>query len=611
MFFEEVSPLSVACTDLIRRSQSQNYTTDVYFVEAVIDRLLKDPSIDLLSVFPDANRVEYNQVIELIGTKSHIFKALLDGSSEVFEFFITTFCEHLERSTCNLPLKMVENSVYMQLLSDYVCHMMPTGSEPPLSGGHDIAGLSPSTSTFNTPLNLFREEYLRRYAVSSSSTSFRALSSFSQSLQPHFITFINVLVRSLSSLSSWPSDYRLMALRFTLKELHFFALAESENASLASVKAQLHCNAPFADSLLAFFVSMFNKWPANASFKNLFDVWITWIRPWRCLPEHRRSDINQLLPFVLENRKFYVDVSDAFWRRRFPIQCPSDVKTLENYMIILISPEFVTIYDAIQYPIEEKLLLMRSSLLSSASDLRTLIRSERAQLASCSWLYRNFFSDESYTRIREAEETSYLAKLLASKIGAAIPGGASSFEFSADAANTSEVFSTEGRSPRGKGSIPDHVVDPKTKLMRLTPEGLKQVKRGTHRFDFSYCPKSVPPLVRSLNTDEVWWLARFLFNLSCLLNQTNVAKALSNAYNDHNSILGLFARLLLDPAYPRHLVPVYSSTIYSQKPCFNLRYFAKYKFIIPFCIFCIVQLFLPYTYSFLIFGLLLAYVRLI
>lgn len=69
--------LSAACNELLPRVQNQGYTVDAYFLESVVDRIFNDPQIDLLSVLPPLVSdfgEEYDQVIELLGTQSVVFK---------------------------------------------------------------------------------------------------------------------------------------------------------------------------------------------------------------------------------------------------------------------------------------------------------------------------------------------------------------------------------------------------------------------------------------------------------------------------------------------------------------------------------------------------------
>lgn len=73
------SRLSVVCSELLPRIQNQSYAVDTYFLQSAIDRIFNDPQIDLLSVLSQSGIIdsgnEYDQVIELIGTNSVIFKA--------------------------------------------------------------------------------------------------------------------------------------------------------------------------------------------------------------------------------------------------------------------------------------------------------------------------------------------------------------------------------------------------------------------------------------------------------------------------------------------------------------------------------------------------------
>lgn len=85
------------------------------------------------------------------------FQVSLESNIEIFEYFMTSFCRHLERSSCTLPLKMVQDSVYMRLLADYVCFMMPVSEENPVAAPAKKIHPESMRSSYSTPLNLFKE----------------------------------------------------------------------------------------------------------------------------------------------------------------------------------------------------------------------------------------------------------------------------------------------------------------------------------------------------------------------------------------------------------------------------------------------------------------------
>ncbi|VDN92559.1 unnamed protein product [Brugia pahangi] len=611
------SRLSIACSELLPRIQNQSYTLDVYFLQSVVDRIFNDSQIDLLSVLSqsgmnDAGN-EYDQVIELIGINSVVFKLLLESKSDFFKYFMTSFCRHLERSSCILPLKIVQDSVYMRLLSDYVCFMMPVNEENTSAvTGKKIHPENAMKSSYSTPLNLFKEEALRRYALCPSSHSIRTLRTMIQSISPHFLTFIYILVRSYCSLSNWPTDYRLIALRFVLKEIHVFALAESEDFNFSQSKLQLQWNAPFADELFDFFLSLFTRWPPNPSFINLFDVWVTWIRPWR----YCGNDLQRVMPFIRSNRRYYIELSDAFWERKFSLECTGDIENLASYICILTSPDMLEIYETLEYNLEPNVLALLNSLKNDAENLRLKVLKYEEQLAKTNWFQRTFFCLEEELLLSEQKKTLEALERLILNASKAMPDGDCSesqdVNFATKTISTNEAESTYNSSkslssfsPLSRKQIPDHYIDSTTKLMYLTPLGRKQVAQGTHRFDYSNCWRATPPIISSLRSDEVWWLSRLLYRISRAINRTKFIEHLSQSYND-TTLTGFIARLLLDPEYPNISVPAHSSVIAFQKPCLNLRYFAYYRNLIPFCIFFTLLFFLPISYcSIILFGMIL------
>lgn len=77
------------------------------------------------------------------------------ATSDLFEYFMMSFCRHLDQSGCTLPPNIVEKSAYMTLLSDYVCFMMPVNNQFQIATKE--AQNSARRSTLNSPLNLFKE----------------------------------------------------------------------------------------------------------------------------------------------------------------------------------------------------------------------------------------------------------------------------------------------------------------------------------------------------------------------------------------------------------------------------------------------------------------------
>uniref|UniRef100_A0A0N5AQF8 Transmembrane protein 208 n=1 Tax=Syphacia muris TaxID=451379 RepID=A0A0N5AQF8_9BILA len=602
--------LGLECSDLKSRHASHSYISDEAYAEAVVEKIFCNSKYDLLSVFPvppGSVNDDYTQVVDVIGTKSLAFQVLVEVGGDLFDFFVSSFALHLERSSCKLPFKIVQNSVYMHLLSDYVCYMMPTTEEPLIPSRNQAHYVtSPSSSPVGSPLKLIREDALRRFEMFSMH-SLKSLNSYSRSLNGQLVSFLHVLIQNLTSLSSWPSDYRLCALRYVLKELHVFVLVETENAALAQIKAQLHCNPPFGDRLFVFFTSLFKKWPANISFSVLFDVWVTWIRPWRYVPSRNTSDIQRFMQFVQANARFYTDLSDLFWNRAFRFLSARDVRSVHSYITVLIAPELVNYYGILHYDIEEKLLTFANSIRLTIDDLRNLVTEKKKCYDDMNWFVK-LLLHEPDTTIADLQDAIVELKSLVDIIKAASYGDI--MKDNNEASSLSSVVDNELNAPRSFvedrqvkkvcGEIPDHFIDPTTKMMYLSPLGRKQMVKGTHHFDLSNCSEAIPPLILPLRDNEIWWLSKLLYRLSVFLNRTKPLEYLSHCYDQENTLFGLLARLLLDPEYPRKVVPMFTTEVPFQKPCLNLRHLARYKIVVPFCIFLFLQLFLPFTYNFIL-----------
>uniref|UniRef100_A0A915BGH6 Sphingomyelin phosphodiesterase 4 n=1 Tax=Parascaris univalens TaxID=6257 RepID=A0A915BGH6_PARUN len=541
----------------------------------------------------------------IVDRTSPAFKTLVESEGDqVFEYFIESFCKHLERSDCDLPVHLVESSVYMYLLADYVCFMMPVDSTVTHRGNRVdklTRNISPVNISISSPLRLFNEDALQRYSISPTKNSLRTLRSFSQSLSPHFISFTCIVMNSLCSLSSWPSEYRLCALRYVLKQYHVFVLAWTDSGVQAQVKLQLLHNPPFVDQLYNFIHSMFAKWPDNLKFVAMFEVWITWIRPWRYLRERTDEDAERVQSFIDCNRRFYTDVTDVFFNRLFILDSPESVHALHNYLTVIVSEPLQKAYKSLKYDLEKPIMRIGAVTAKWAEYTRNLLSNERDRLNKQNWLSRF---------VHAAEDEAYLQKMQSTLAGL----NALTDSISSAASTTAVMLMKESvtvphyvlkLSPSSspftwKKPLPDHYVDTETKFMYLTPLGRKQVRRGTHRFDFSQCLESIPPLVAQQRSDEVWWLAKLLYRLSCTLNRTSLLTYLSKVYYDY-SLAGAVARRLLDPEYPHIVVPAFTNTVHSMKPAINLRRFAKYRYVTATCILILLLFFMPSRFAFAIF----------
>uniref|UniRef100_A0A9J2PB97 Sphingomyelin phosphodiesterase 4 n=1 Tax=Ascaris lumbricoides TaxID=6252 RepID=A0A9J2PB97_ASCLU len=540
------SSLNVTCNELHELIANESYSdSGLDGALLIVDRLFNDPNIDLLSVFRtsslDANESDFEQTVRLIGTTSPAFKTLVESEGDqVFEYFIESFCKHLERSDCDLPVHLVESSVYMYLLADYVCFMMPVDSTVTHRGNR-----------------------------------------------------IDKLARNISPVN--------ISISYVLKQYHVFVLAWTDSGVQAQVKLQLLHNAPFVDQLYNFIHSMFAKWPDNLKFVAMFEVWITWIRPWRYLQERTEEDAERVQSFIDCNRRFYTDVTDVFFNRLFILDSPESVRALHNYLTVIVSEPLQKAYKSLKYDLEEPIMRIGAVTAKWAEYTRKLLCSERDRLNKQNWLSRFVHAAEDETYLQRMQSTlAGLNALTYSISSAASTTAAMLMKESVAVPHHVLKLSPSSSSFAWKKPVPDHYVDSETKLMYLTPLGRKQVRRGTHRFDFSQCLESVPPLVAQQRSDEVWWLAKLLYRLSCILNQTSLLTYLSKVYYDY-SLAGAVARRLLDPEYPHLVVPAFTNTVHLMKPAINLRRFAQYRYVTATCILILLLFFVPLRFAFAIF----------
>lgn len=136
-----------------------------------------------------------------------------------------------------------------------------------------------------------------------------------------------------------------------------------------------------------------------------------------------------------------------------------------------------------------------------------------------------------------------------------------------------------------------------------------QVLQRDNRFSSSVVSQSIPSILEPLRSDEVWWLARRLFIISCFLNETKLIRLLSRSYHDSNSLFGIISRFCLCCEASPNAIRLLNSTIRTNEPFINFRYFARYKVIIPVCLFFVLIWLLPFSYSFIIFNLTLIYMH--
>ncbi|VDM46084.1 unnamed protein product [Toxocara canis] len=609
------SALSIACSEIRDKMASDLWSgSPLDLALLVVQKLFNNSQVDLLSVFQSSCENEFEQTIDLIGTSSSAFKALIESyGDQTFEHFIESFCKHLEHSRCDLPPRLVDNSVYMYLLADYVCFMMPIDS---LDGSREYRtemptkGFSSGNICISSPLRLFNEDALQRYSLSPTKNSLQTLHSFSQSLSPHFVSFICIVVKTLCSLAAWPSEYRLNALRYVVKQYHLFVLARSDSGALAHVKSQLLHNPPFVDHLYDFLCCMFTKWPDTPKFAAVFgkmltvvipytEVWLTWIRPWRYSQEDSGSETQRMQSFIECNRRFYVDLTDAFFQRSLHLDNPESVLALRSYLAVIVSEPLQKAYRSLDYDLEGPIMKVGVITAKWADYSRRLIADKHERLKKQGWFSRLVNASENEAELRKLNATVTELDSLAHSIADA-GSTTTKMLLSAEAIVPSYVLDKSPQSFSSTKPIPDHYVDSRTKFMRLTDLGRKQIRRGTHRFDLSRCLESVPPLLAPRRSDEVWWLAKLLYRLSCFMNQTALIIHLSHTYYDC-SFTGMVARRILDPAYPHTVVPAFSKTVFVMKPAINFRRFAQYKYVAPTCVFIILIFFLPFRFAFAVF----------
>uniref|UniRef100_A0A183ERX4 Uncharacterized protein n=1 Tax=Gongylonema pulchrum TaxID=637853 RepID=A0A183ERX4_9BILA len=240
----------------------------------------------------------------------------------------------------------------------------------------------------------------------------------------------------------------------------------------------LQWNAPFSDELFDFFLSLFNRWPPSPTFGHLFDVWVTWIRPWR----YCGNDLKRVMPFIRSNRRFYIELSDAFWRRSFALECAEDVEILASYITILTSPEFLKVYEELEYSIESNVLNLMNTLRENADEFRAKVFGEEMRLQKANWFQRFFLCGDEQDRLSKHKKAlEELERLIVSAEIALIGGEDNEFRSretpAAAATDSSETLRDSSYSPNSLAKqIPDHYVDPATKLIYLTPLGRQQVR---------------------------------------------------------------------------------------------------------------------------------------
>ncbi|GMT28115.1 hypothetical protein PFISCL1PPCAC_19412, partial [Pristionchus fissidentatus] len=428
--------------------------------EEVIKRTFLDPEIDLFNIPDPVNAPQ--------GSPTHIMYQILGGSGLILDAvwsdmrlasrFFTAVRVHADRSTGP------RDGLLSRCIVEWIDKLLPL--QPSVSSS------SPMQSSLHSPLELFLPECSFLLSVPPEENDAASVRGVHLAQQ---------LIITLCDAEQFPSVNRFFLLRQTFRQLHAYCLSEGPDPQLASLRRGLHLRPSFSADLYNLFYSSIVQCPSMQSFRELFSVWLTFVRPWRYSPSSGRispnlsppsspstsrtvvDDYSPYFPFVKTHEKFYSVLFGKILKKLRELQITADtVKVVRTAIECSFKPG---ISDALQYlgvdsePPVRALLDSVSAMTQRANTPEAIDNEEFAAYLS------NPYSN-SLSQLRN--ELKQIIQDSCSFIAYSPP-----------------VMADEPSSSPRRRLAPDSYLDETTGLRMLLPSGRRQVASGERSFDFS------------------------------------------------------------------------------------------------------------------------------
>ncbi|KAK0425036.1 hypothetical protein QR680_008996 [Steinernema hermaphroditum] len=549
---------------LIARRDVYDLAETTAFAKQFISIIFANKEVDLVttSIASTSGRIAFEQILHLIGPQSNAFKVVCSDRTTFFEFFTGLF-EHVKQYDINFA--RAQGSIALELITEFTLYFFPDDEKTLFS--HPVIGsyLHHAQPAKHLGNGVFGEGDLDFYKESMGPPS--PIYEGDSGLQgAAFVNFYQCALTSLTSMRRWPTSLQLVVLRFIVKQFYVFLLAKTTNEYDQRNKMRVLNDPPMVDDMQEFCDAVLERWPIDATYRNVLDVWVGFTRPWRYSVTYgtvQGVDLSEFEGFISHCRAAILFPCQTLVNRFEKVDfCNVHVAASLVYIIELLKKPLVQeVFDSLGCNIDN---LINALTKLAASGMNAAKRRDayfRARSEATGWT-RYLWDDTISDRRKLEEAIGYYNKVvLSDEVSVPAP---SDFDDSQLPLLPEEEDNKE----------PDFQLDPATGFKTLTPLGRRQVILGKRRFNFSEVVKSRPRIV----APAAWYE-----------NETAApTKTLASAYGQW-TLLGVLAYLLMEPPYPRGSIPAFATNISRRDASPNIRFMASYPFLLL-CLYFVLRL---------------------
>ncbi|GMR53118.1 hypothetical protein PMAYCL1PPCAC_23313 [Pristionchus mayeri] len=432
-------------------------------VEEVIRRILLDPEIDLFSI-PDIVNAPQGSIshliYQIIGGNGLILEAVWSDMRVAPRLFAAVRI-HADRSSGP------RDGLMSRCIVEWIEKLLPLQQSIPAS--------STIQSSLHSPLELFLPECTFLLSVPPEENDAASVRGVHLAQQ---------LITTLCDAEQFPSVNRFFLLRQTFRQLHSYCLSEGSDPQLASLRRGVHLRPSFSADLYNLFYSCIVQCPSMQSFRELFSVWLTFVRPWRYSPSMGRispnlfssspstsrycrgkrttlEDYSPFFPFVQAHEKFYSVLFGKILKKLRELQITADtVKVVRTAIECSFKPG---IRDALEY-------LGVDAEPAVGALLDTMVAMTRRASTP------EAMDEEDYSAFSPYSNSLTQLK---NELKQIIQDARNLFNYDPPVVQEEPSSSPRRRLP------PDSYLDQTTGLRMLLPSGRIQVASGERSFDFS------------------------------------------------------------------------------------------------------------------------------
>uniref|UniRef100_A0A1I7ZN71 ELMO domain-containing protein n=1 Tax=Steinernema glaseri TaxID=37863 RepID=A0A1I7ZN71_9BILA len=564
-----------AIDGLLTRRDVFDLAETTAFARQFIAIILANKEVDLVttSIATTSGRIAFEQIMHLIGPQTNTFKALCNDRNAFFEFFSALF-EHVKRF--DVEFNHAQGGVALELITEYTVYFFPDDEK--VMFGHPVIGGS-----------LFRNAQSPK---PNSSGLFGdgdvdipgpppPIYDGDSGLQgAAFVNFFQCAVTSLTSLRRWPTSLQLIVLRFIIKQFYVFLLTRTVNEYDQRNKVRVLNDPPMVEEMQDFCDAVLERWPMDATYRNVLDVWVGFTRPWRYSVTYgtlQGVDLREFAGFIGHCRPAILYPCQTLLSRFEKVDfCNVHVAASLVYIIELLEkPLMDEVFDLLNCNVDNLLNKLKTFAVTGLNAAKRRDAYLEARSEATGW--RRFLWDSTINDRRKLEEAMgyYNKVVLSADVDAPAP-----VDF-----DDSQLPAVEEEDAQHE---PDFQVDPATGFKTLTPLGRKQVILGKRRFNFSEVVKTRPRIMAPAAWYENETATRVVYRFCEFLNTLPTTQKLASAYGQW-TLLGFLAYILMEPPYPRGNIPAFATNISRRAASPNIRFMASYPFLLL-CFFFILRL---------------------